>query len=232
MKKYLALFLIAVLALSMSACGSAPYAQPAAETTAEPAAVSEDTLPGGSENDTEAEEIPGDVQTGESAQPDGASADFRFSTEDREGTVWDETVFSQYDLTMINFWEPWCGPCVGEMPDLQRLQETYADRGLLILGVYGTPGMEQDVDEVLSQTGVQYPILHYCDSFDVFQSGYVPTTVFVDREGHVLHHELNELEREYLSDVIKALGEEQASALYIGSNSYDGWAAIVEAFLP
>ena len=110
-----------------------------------------------------------------------------------------------------NFWEPWCGPCVGEMADLQRLQDTYAERGLLILGVYQTADAEEDVDAVLSQTGVTYPILHYTQEFDAFQSGYVPTTIFVDGEGRLIG--------------------EGSSALYIGSNSFEGWAAVVEDLL-
>ena len=136
---------------------------------------------------------------------------FVFSTTDRDGNPWDESAFAGHALTMLNFWEPWCGPCVGEMPDLQRLQDAYADRGFQILGVYSTPGMESDVQTVLDKTGVTYPILHYTDVFDRFQSGYVPTTVFIDAEGLVIGE-----------------GDE---ALYIGSNSYDGWAAIIEGLL-
>ncbi len=134
-----------------------------------------------------------------------------FSTMDRGGETWDQSVFLSHKLTMINFWEPWCGPCVGEMADLQRLQDTYADRGLLILGVYRTPDAEEDVDAVLSYTGVTYPILHYTQEFDAFESGYVPTTIFVDGEGRVIG--------------------EGSSALYIGSNSFEGWAAVVEDLL-
>ena len=134
-----------------------------------------------------------------------------FSTVDRGGETWDQSVFLSHKLTMINFWEPWCGPCVGEMADLQRLQDTYADRGLLILGVYRTPDAEEDVDAVLSYTGVTYPILHYTQEFDAFESGYVPTTIFVDGEGRVIG--------------------EGSSALYIGSNSFEGWAAVLEDLL-
>ena len=134
-----------------------------------------------------------------------------FSAEDRGGETWDQSVFLSHKLTMINFWEPWCGPCVGEMADLQRLQDTYAERGLLILGVYQTADAEEDVDAVLSYTGVTYPILHYTQEFDAFESGYVPTTIFVDGEGRLIG--------------------EGSSALYIGSNSFEGWAAVVEDLL-
>ena len=112
---------------------------------------------------------------------------------------------------MINFWEPWCPPCVGEMPDLQKLSEKYADRGFQILGVYSEKTMESEVDELIQKSGVAYPLLRYVSDFDRFQSGYVPTTVFVDKQGHIL-----------------SVNGEQ---LIVGSNSLEGWSAIVEGLL-
>ena len=198
MRATMAVLLCAALLLC-GGCGSgaaAPKSEPAPEPTAVPTAA------------------PTAAPTAEPEQESGGFApDFTFSTDDRDGNAWDESVFADHELTMINFWEPWCGPCVGEMDELQRLYETYADRGFLILGVYSTPGMEQQVDDVLSSTGVKYPILHYAADFDRFQSGYVPTTVFVDREGRL---------------VTKALAGE---ALLIGSRSYEDWEALVLAGL-
>ncbi len=217
MKKLYAVLLCLTLLLCCG-CGSASVPAPAEE-------------PAPAETPVPAEEPAAPAEeTAEAAAPDASG--FRFSTTDREGNVWDESVFAQHELTMINFWEPWCGPCVGEMPDLQKLYETYGDRGLMILGVYATPGMEEDVDAALEQTGVRYPILHFCDEMQVFESGYVPTTVFVDREGQVLNRELDEQERDMLADVIQAMGEDTASRLYVGANSYEGWAAVVEGLLP
>lgn len=186
MKKVLVILLLA--ALFVSGCGNAKQTDTAPAETEAPA--------------PEKSETPAPQKTG---------SEVVFATTDREGNTWDESVFADAELTMINFWEPWCGPCVGEMPDLQKLQDNYADRGFQILGVYSTEGMEEDVDAALARTGVTYPILHYTEAFDRFQSGYVPTTVFIDREGSVL---------------AGADGE-----LYIGSNSYEGWAEIIEGLL-
>ena len=177
MRRTVCFLLSALLLLSLCACGVKISSRPSPAPAAEP-------------------ETP--------ASPDGDSPDFSFSTTDREGNVWDESVFQTHKLTMLNFWEPWCGPCVQEMPDLRKLSEEYADRGLQILGVYSSPGMEEDVDTVLESTGVQYPILHYTEAFDIFRSGYVPTTVFVDEGGHVL-------------------GEQ----LYVGSRSYADWETLI-----
>ena len=108
--------------------------------------------------------------------------DVRFTGTDQYGNEINENVFREHVLTMINFWEPWCGPCVGEMPELEQM---YQNRGgeLLILGVYWT---EDGAAEVLSETGVTYPVILFDSAFERYQSGYVPTTIFVDPGGHVI----------------------------------------------
>ena len=140
----------------------------------------------------------------------GFDPDFTFSTVDREGNSFDETIFAEHSLTMINFFEPWCGPCVGEMGDLEALYEDYSSQGLLILGVYSETGMESDIDDIISYNGVTYPLLHYTDDFSDFLSGFVPTTVFVDSNGHVV------------------TTDDITDPYYVGSNDYDGWASIIE----
>jgi len=39
------------------------------------------------------------------------------------------------DVVILNFWATWCLPCLEEIPDLNRLQETYADSGLVIVSI-------------------------------------------------------------------------------------------------
>ena len=129
-----------------------------------------------------------------------------FSTTDRRGETWTEKDLADYKLVMINFWEPWCPPCVGEMPDLEKLYETYQEQGFLILGVYSTKDMEDEVDSVLADCETSYPILHYCEDFDEFQTGYVPTTIFVTGDGELV-------------------GETQ-----IGSKSYEDWESMITGF--
>ena len=138
--------------------------------------------------------------------------DFTFSTTDRVGNEWNESVFANADITMINFWEPWCSPCVGEMPDLEKLYENYKDQGFQIIGVYSETGMEYQVDEILKDCHTTYPVLLYTAEFDQFQTGYVPTTIFVDSKGHVL-------------DI------PGGDSAVIGSQSYQDWEAIVKKLL-
>ncbi len=140
-----------------------------------------------------------------------------FSTVDRDGNTFDDSVFADHELTLINFWEPWCGPCVEEIPDLQTIYENYSDQGLLVIGVYSEEYMEEDVDAVLSDGGVTYPILRYTSEFDQYQSGYVPTTILVDSNGNIID----------TGESYEGLD----STLIVGSRSYTEWEAIVNQYL-
>ena len=140
------------------------------------------------------------------------SPDFTFKTTDRAGNTYDESIFASAKLTMINFWEPWCGPCVKEMPDLELLYEAYKDKGFQIIGVYSETHMESEVAGILKNKNISYPILNYTDEFARFNTGYVPTTVFVDGNGHIIK----------MDDGTESI---------VGSNSYEGWETIIKQYL-
>lgn len=100
-------------------------------------------------------------------------------------------------VTMINFWATFCGPCIGEMPELARLEKEYKDKGFEIVGVttdatdYESGGLIQDIlndaDDILEQTGVEYPICFAsADLVGYAQITAVPTTFFVDEKGNLL----------------------------------------------
>ena len=133
--------------------------------------------------------------------------EFLFSTTDFEGNAATEQIFAGHQLTILNFWEPWCGPCVSEMPDLQRLSQEYAGKGVQVIGVFATPDADEEVQAVLDKTGVTYPILRYTSEFDFLQTGYVPTTVIIGSSGNIL------------------------TESFAGSMDYDGWVALIEGLL-
>lgn len=108
-----------------------------------------------------------------------------FSTTDLDGNAVTSDIFAEHALTILNFWEPWCGPCVGEMPDLEKLDKAYDD--VQVIGIFSTPDSEDEVRDILESTGVTYPILNYVHTFDALQTGYVPTTVIVNNEGRIVY---------------------------------------------
>ena len=48
-------------------------------------------------------------------------------------------------VVLLDFWAVWCGPCLGEMPNVKRVYNTYKDQGFDIIGV------SLDTDEVRLQ---------------------------------------------------------------------------------
>ena len=194
MKKILTLLLAFALMVCCAACAARPPQEDAPQPPAPaPAAEGEATAePAG----TTAE------PAGTTAEPAGTG--LSFSTTALDGAAVDESILAGHALTMVNFFEPWCPPCVAELPELEKLYETYAPATFQILGVFST---EEGIEAVLEKAGVSYPILRYVPAFDPFQTGYVPTTIFLDEQGNVV-------------------GETQ-----IGANSYEGWEAIVRELL-
>lgn len=182
--KLMSLLLAGALTLSLSACG-------ATETQTSPPL--EDVTPAVVETEP---------------APEGWNPDLSFQTLDSVGNVWSDAAFGEHALTLVNYWAYWCGPCVGELPELQRIYEDYADRGLLVLGV-SDEGYEAENNKIVAEKGVTYPCLRYTEDFDPWMNtGYIPTSVFVDGNGKVVGSPL------------------------VGSRTYEDWAAFVEEYLP
>jgi len=191
MKKILSVILCGAIALSIASCSGSDV---------KPASGTDVTTSSGA---TEKASVSTDADF---------SPDFTFKTTDRAGNTYDESIFASAKLTMINFWEPWCGPCVKEMPDLELLYEAYKDKGFQIIGVYSETHMESEVAGILKDKNISYPILNYTDEFARFNTGYVPTTVFVDGNGHIIK----------MDDGAESI---------VGSNTYEGWETIIKQYL-
>ena len=210
MKKFISFTLCAAMLLASASCASETELTTVTttETTTATTTTSEDITSATTESSTTTP-----VPTEAPADPDRVV----FNTADRDGKTYNDSIFSDYKLTMINFWEPWCGPCVGEIPDLEKLYEAYKDKGFLILGVYSEEHMEADVDALIKKTKVSYPILKYDVNFDKFKTGYVPTTIFVDKNGHLVD--------------LGSSNDENGQPYVIGAKSLDEWTAMVRDYL-
>lgn len=139
------------------------------------------------------------------AVPASAIAPLTLDTVDLEGNPVTNELLADATLVLVNFWEPWCGPCINEMPDLQKLYEAYGDRGLLVLGIFFTTEMKEDAKALAEEMGITYPILEGTADMAIYQSGYVPNTIFTDKNGNLVIDEP-----------------------LIGARSYETWEAMVK----
>ena len=93
-------------------------------------------------------------------------------------------------VVVVNFWGSWCDPCRSEAPTLAGLSEQYQSRGVSFLGV-DVSDTPVNALAFTRSVGITYPSVNdagYSVTQDFSQvvpiSG-TPTTIVVDRTGHV-----------------------------------------------
>lgn len=99
-------------------------------------------------------------------------------------------------VVILNFWATWCGPCVGETPDLVALYQKYAPDGLVIVGVSldnspdGVNPPTSLVSSFAANYGLTYPVLTDRPSWWAIEDAYggipsIPTTFVLNRQNQV-----------------------------------------------
>ena len=110
-----------------------------------------------------------------------------FTTTDLDGNpVSSADLFAQNKVTLLNIWATWCGPCIGELEDLQSIYRNRQKKGV------GVVGMMTDDDlatarELMAEFNVTYPvILAPATLKEFFHLEEWPTTLFIGPDGTVL----------------------------------------------
>lgn len=194
-RKLSAVLLAALMTLALAACAKdAADPPPPAETSSQPAPES-------------GEEVEGQETVGILSQ---------FTASDLDGNEVTQSLFEGHPVTMVNVWATFCGPCLGEMPELGELHNEYAETGFQIVGIV-TDTLAQDgsvsqsqvelAKQIAGETGAGYT--HLLPSEDLiasllWQIDSVPTTIFVDETGALI------------------------GKGYLGARSKDAWKAIIE----
>jgi thiol-disulfide isomerase/thioredoxin len=117
-----------------------------------------------------------------------------FETTDLAGNpVKSDELFSPYELTMINLWGTFCGPCIQEMPGLETLYQTMKAKKVNVIGVVldisgpNDKGLIEEAEDIISTTGVKYMNLLPWDGIDAaLPATAIPTTYFVDSQGQLV----------------------------------------------
>ena len=97
-----------------------------------------------------------------------------FTLSDHEGKV-----------ILLNFWATWCGPCVGEMPAFEKLQETYGED--LVLVAVNSGEDEETVTSFLEENGYTFPVVldpEYAVAM-LYPIDAIPYTVIIGTDGKV-----------------------------------------------
>lgn len=86
---------------------------------------------------------------------------------------------------LVNLWATWCGPCVLEMPTLEKLAAKYDGR-LTVLTVSQDLGQQDKITALFAAKGFTrlHPWLDPDNTLsNHYQTGVLPTTVLYDKDG-------------------------------------------------
>ena len=90
-------------------------------------------------------------------------------------------------FVLLNFWATWCAPCVMEMPELEKLQQSFDASKFQIVAVTVDDQLEA-VKEFRARYQLSFPLI--VDSSRKSGAGYkltgVPETVLVDPQGKIV----------------------------------------------
>ncbi len=137
------------------------------------------------------------------------TGDIQFSSDTVGGLAIDTSVFIPFKLTAINIWATWCNPCVGEMPELQKVYESLPE-GVNLLGVCIDAAEEPELAaQIIEKTGVKYENIVANNAMNEGFLSYIqayPTTIFVDEEGNLVGEPIigvptNDAEQAYLEAI-------------------------------
>lgn len=112
-----------------------------------------------------------------------------FSAKTLDGGTFTNEDFAEKDVTIINFWATFCGPCLAEMPDIAEFEKSLPDNVQLITVCLDGEGDTEGVESILNDAGYEgITLLSGDGDFEQVcgQILYIPTTIIVDQNGNML----------------------------------------------
>ena len=109
-------------------------------------------------------------------------------------------------VVILDFWATWCPPCRAEIPHFVALQDKYAGKGLVIVGISVDSDGPAVVSSFMKANQINYPIV--MGTPDIAQlygaTQGIPTTFVIDRKGNIVATHLGLTDPAVFENEVKA----------------------------
>ncbi len=127
-------------------------------------------------------------------------------------------------IVILNFWQTWCGPCLKEMPDFERVYQDYGqnEEDVIILGVSSPNNSENkkftnetktdiEIKDFLMEKDVNYPSLldYKAELYTNYGIMAFPTTIVILPDGHIFGVAQGAISEDVLKQIINDAKEKK-----------------------
>jgi len=91
-------------------------------------------------------------------------------------------------VVFLNFWATWCGPCIAEMPTIQKLYDKFKDDKDVVILTVEVENKKEKAKNFMTSKNLTLPIVfpHSTIPKEFFDYA-LPTTIILDKQGNIAH---------------------------------------------
>lgn len=104
-------------------------------------------------------------------------------------------------MVFLNFWATWCGPCVRELPSIQKIHETYSD---VVVITVNCGDSITDIQSFMTKNNYTFNVVPDENGIisHLYYTDYIPLTLVIDENGIIKERHVGSLTEDKMLELI------------------------------